>query len=116
MRRLLAFHVANESVVASLGRIRFVSSLLVGGCWELGWLVAVFGGCASLLAVVSVRLPMGFWFELAPPVGGCGGKTSDQGGEAGREPSFTACVVTLAWPRESLESRVLAWRGAPSGA
>ena len=83
VRRPLAFHVANESVVASLGRIRFVSSLLVEVVLGGRWLGGVFGGCAALLGVFGVRLSMGFWFDLVPLAGGCGGQASDQGGETG---------------------------------
>ena len=58
----------------------------------------------------------GFWVELVPLARGCGGQASDQGGETGREPCITAWAVTLAWPKGSLESRVLGWREAPNGA
>ena len=72
--------------------------------------------CATPLGVPCVRLASGFWVELVPLAVGCGGQASDQSGETGGEPRITACVVTLAWPKESLESRVLGCQGAPNGA
>ena len=54
VRRPLAFHVANESVVASFGNIRLASSLLAGNCWEFWRLVRFLRASASLLRVVSV--------------------------------------------------------------
>ena len=73
-------------------------------------------GCTSLLGVVSVRLSLTFWFELVPQAKEGGGQASYRGDETGRKPGLTACVVTLAWPKESLELRVLGMRGAPNGA
>ena len=54
VRRPLAFHVANENVVASFGKIRLVSSLFAGSCWEFWRLVRFLRVSASLLRVASV--------------------------------------------------------------
>ena len=56
MRRPLAFQVANEREVASLGRIRLVSILLTGVSWG-GWsLVGDRGGRTSLMGASGMEL------------------------------------------------------------
>jgi len=83
VKRPLAFQVANESVGASLGRMRLVASL-----WGLTGLGQVSG---SQLGVASDWLPLASWFELGPRVKvAVGGQASDCGRETGGEPGVKA--------------------------
>ena len=70
VKRPLAFHVANERVGASLGRMRLAASL-----WGLTGLGQVSG---SRLGVASGWLPWASWFELGRQVKtAAGGQASD---------------------------------------